>query len=174
MWIMNTAASCCKSIAWRFLNHHFAGRSLVLGTCNGNAGEPLSYVGVLHLLRRMASNSTGTQKHPGRKQKPPKDTLRHFRSKENRKRTDIPGPATVHVQVVGAGSRDNDASLYVFSEYNRWVHLYTVDSNVIVAGRLSLTDDTSCVLTPVHVRLSLCRYLFNCGEGTQRLMQEHK
>lgn len=21
---------------------------------------------------------------------------------------------------------------------------------------------------------SLCRYLFNCGEGTQRLMQEHK
>ncbi|XP_029293167.1 zinc phosphodiesterase ELAC protein 2 isoform X2 [Cottoperca gobio] len=44
--------------------------------------------------------------------------------------------ATVYVQVVGAGSRDNAASLYVFSDFNR--------------------------------------YLFNCGEGTQRLMQEHK
>ncbi|KAG5279848.1 hypothetical protein AALO_G00082220 [Alosa alosa] len=132
---MNTVASCCKSIAWRFLNHNFARRSLVLGTCNVNASEPLSYVGVLY-FHQMASNSAGSKKQPGQKQKPPKDTLRHFRSKENRKRTDIPGPATVYVQVVGSGSRDNDASLYVFSEYNR--------------------------------------YLFNCGEGTQRLMQEHK
>uniref|UniRef100_A0A8C6U870 Zinc phosphodiesterase ELAC protein 2 n=1 Tax=Neogobius melanostomus TaxID=47308 RepID=A0A8C6U870_9GOBI len=52
------------------------------------------------------------------------------------KRGDVHGPSTVYVQVLGAGSRDNSASLYVFSEYNR--------------------------------------YLFNCGEGTQRLMQEHK
>ncbi|XP_062872490.1 zinc phosphodiesterase ELAC protein 2 [Trichomycterus rosablanca] len=72
----------------------------------------------------------------GRKAKPPKDTLRHVRSKENRKHTELHGPSTVYVQVVGAGSRDTGASLYVFSEYNR--------------------------------------YLFNCGEGTQRLMQEHK
>ncbi|XP_012681292.1 zinc phosphodiesterase ELAC protein 2 [Clupea harengus] len=130
---MNTAASCCKSIAWRFLNHNFqtiARRPLVLGTCN--VGEPLSYLGGLYFHCRMASNSVGNTK----KQKPPKDTLRHFRSKENRKRTDIPGPATVYIQVVGTGCRDNNASLYVFSEYNR--------------------------------------YLFNCGEGTQRLMQEHK
>lgn len=111
---MNTAASCCKLIACRFLNNLFARKLPVLSTCNGNAGESLSYVGVLHLHRNMASNSAGNKK-----QKPPKDTLRHFRSKENRKRTDIPGPATVYVQVVGAGSRDNDASLYVFSEYNR-------------------------------------------------------
>ncbi|XP_062388020.1 zinc phosphodiesterase ELAC protein 2 [Sardina pilchardus] len=133
---MNTAASCCKSIAWRFLNQHFARRSLVLGTCNVNTGEPLSYVGVLYFHRRMASNSVDNMNQPGHKQKPPKDTLRHFRAKEIRKRTDIPGPSTVYIQVVGSGSRDNDASLYVFSEYNR--------------------------------------YLFNCGEGTQRLMQEHK
>uniref|UniRef100_A0A673XFY1 Zinc phosphodiesterase ELAC protein 2 n=1 Tax=Salmo trutta TaxID=8032 RepID=A0A673XFY1_SALTR len=67
----------------------------------------------------------------------PKETLRHVKSREQRKRgVDVHGPATVYAQVVGAGSRDNGASLYVFSEFNR--------------------------------------YLFNCGEGTQRLMQEHK
>ncbi|XP_027014740.2 zinc phosphodiesterase ELAC protein 2 isoform X2 [Tachysurus fulvidraco] len=71
-----------------------------------------------------------------RKPKPPKDTLRHVRSRESRKHADLHGPSTVYAQVVGAGARENGASLYVFSEYNR--------------------------------------YLFNCGEGTQRLMQEHK
>uniref|UniRef100_A0A672Z489 Zinc phosphodiesterase ELAC protein 2 n=1 Tax=Sphaeramia orbicularis TaxID=375764 RepID=A0A672Z489_9TELE len=66
-----------------------------------------------------------------------KEPLRRLKTKESRsKRGDTHGPSTVYVQVVGAGSRDNAASLYVFSEYNR--------------------------------------YLFNCGEGTQRLMQEHK
>ncbi|KAM4597704.1 zinc phosphodiesterase ELAC protein 2 isoform 2-T2 [Polymixia lowei] len=66
-----------------------------------------------------------------------KETLRRVKAKEQRgKRGDVHGPATVYLQVVGAGSRDNGASLYVFSEFNR--------------------------------------YLFNCGEGTQRLMQEHK
>ncbi|KAI7804020.1 zinc phosphodiesterase ELAC protein 2, partial [Triplophysa rosa] len=74
--------------------------------------------------------------HTPKKPKPPKDTLRHVRMKENRRQGDLHGPATVYVQVLGAGSRDNGPSLYVFSEYNR--------------------------------------YLFNCGEGTQRLMQEHK
>ncbi|XP_054616640.1 zinc phosphodiesterase ELAC protein 2 isoform X3 [Dunckerocampus dactyliophorus] len=63
--------------------------------------------------------------------------LRRLKAKESRsRRGDLHGPSTVYVQVVGAGSRDNAASLYVFSEYNR--------------------------------------YLFNCGEGTQRLMHEHK
>uniref|UniRef100_A0A8C8HHN1 Zinc phosphodiesterase ELAC protein 2 n=1 Tax=Oncorhynchus tshawytscha TaxID=74940 RepID=A0A8C8HHN1_ONCTS len=72
-----------------------------------------------------------------RKPRAPKETLRHVKSREQRKRgVDVHGPATVYAQVVGAGSRDNGASLYVFSEFNR--------------------------------------YLFNCGEGTQRLMQEHK
>ncbi|XP_077387185.1 zinc phosphodiesterase ELAC protein 2 [Festucalex cinctus] len=63
--------------------------------------------------------------------------LRWLKNKEShRKSCEVHSPATVYVQVVGAGSRDNAASLYVFSDFNR--------------------------------------YLFNCGEGTQRLMHEHK
>uniref|UniRef100_A0A8C7VCM0 Zinc phosphodiesterase ELAC protein 2 n=1 Tax=Oncorhynchus mykiss TaxID=8022 RepID=A0A8C7VCM0_ONCMY len=77
------------------------------------------------------------QHRGSKKPRAPKETLRHVKSREQRKRgVDVHGPATVYAQVVGAGSRDNGASLYVFSEFNR--------------------------------------YLFNCGEGTQRLMQEHK
>uniref|UniRef100_A0A8C0YII8 Zinc phosphodiesterase ELAC protein 2 n=1 Tax=Cyprinus carpio carpio TaxID=630221 RepID=A0A8C0YII8_CYPCA len=68
--------------------------------------------------------------------RPVRDTLRRVKVKENRRQGELNGPSSVYVQVVGAGSRDSGASLYVFSEYNR--------------------------------------YLFNCGEGTQRLMQEHK
>ncbi|XP_063148646.1 zinc phosphodiesterase ELAC protein 2 [Candoia aspera] len=69
--------------------------------------------------------------------RPPKDSLRHLRTREKRHgATDRKGPNTVYVQVVAGGSRDMGASIYVFSEYNR--------------------------------------YLFNCGEGIQRLMQEHK
>ncbi|XP_053309228.1 zinc phosphodiesterase ELAC protein 2 [Spea bombifrons] len=71
-----------------------------------------------------------------RKAKPPKDTLRHIKNREKRKGVEQHGPSTVYLQVLGAGSRDSGASLYVFSEFNR--------------------------------------YLFNCGEGTQRLMQEHR
>ncbi|XP_030646075.1 zinc phosphodiesterase ELAC protein 2 isoform X1 [Chanos chanos] len=84
----------------------------------------------------MASNAADNQRQRSKKSKQTKDTLRHVRSKETRRHGENTGPSTVYVQVVGAGSRDNGASLYVFSEYNR--------------------------------------YLFNCGEGTQRLMQEHK
>lgn len=90
---------------------------------------------VLHRLRIMSTKASG---HPqmGSKKVKPKDTLRHVRNREQRKRSDALGPTSVYVQVVGAGSRDNGASIYVFSDLNR--------------------------------------YLFNCGEGTQRLMQEHK
>uniref|UniRef100_A0A673YQM2 Zinc phosphodiesterase ELAC protein 2 n=1 Tax=Salmo trutta TaxID=8032 RepID=A0A673YQM2_SALTR len=81
--------------------------------------------------------TTGTSCNKHSNWTKPKETLRHVKSREQRKRgVDVHGPATVYAQVVGAGSRDNGASLYVFSEFNR--------------------------------------YLFNCGEGTQRLMQEHK
>uniref|UniRef100_A0A8D0SI56 Zinc phosphodiesterase ELAC protein 2 n=1 Tax=Sus scrofa TaxID=9823 RepID=A0A8D0SI56_PIG len=74
---------------------------------------------------------------PARRQRPPKDPLRHLRTREKRGPSWAPGgPNTVYVQVVAAGGRDAGAALYVFSEYNR--------------------------------------YLFNCGEGVQRLMQEHK
>ncbi|XP_056871053.1 zinc phosphodiesterase ELAC protein 2 isoform X2 [Takifugu flavidus] len=83
----------------------------------------------------MASTSPESWQ-PQRKVKK-KEPLRLIKSKESRsKRTDLNGPSTVYLQVLGAGSRDNPASIYVFSEFNR--------------------------------------YLFNCGEGTQRLMQEHK
>ncbi|XP_012736274.2 zinc phosphodiesterase ELAC protein 2 [Fundulus heteroclitus] len=86
----------------------------------------------LHFPRQMA-----TFGDPFPAKKPQKEPLRRVKTKEKRnKRGDVHGPATVYVQVVGAGSRDSAASLYVFSEFNR--------------------------------------YLFNCGEGTQRLMQEHK
>ncbi|XP_056143277.1 zinc phosphodiesterase ELAC protein 2 isoform X2 [Lampris incognitus] len=84
---------------------------------------------VFQLLRTMATMSAGSSKQ--------RDALRRVKSKEGRgKRTGEHGPTNVYVQVVGAGARDNGPSLYVFSEFNR--------------------------------------YLFNCGEGTQRLMQEHK
>ncbi|XP_072098212.1 zinc phosphodiesterase ELAC protein 2 [Mobula birostris] len=90
-------------------------------------------------LRPLSMSLSPAREHKstgGRREKPPKDTLRHIKSREKRKHGDIHGPSTVYLQVVGTGSRENVASLYVFSEYNR--------------------------------------YLFNCGEGTQRLMQEHK
>nr|XP_010966079.2 zinc phosphodiesterase ELAC protein 2 [Camelus bactrianus] len=74
---------------------------------------------------------------PARRPRPPKDPLRHLRTREKRGPSWEPGgPNTVYLQVVAAGGRDAGAALYVFSEYNR--------------------------------------YLFNCGEGVQRLMQEHK
>ncbi|XP_061557276.1 zinc phosphodiesterase ELAC protein 2 [Phycodurus eques] len=92
-------------------------------------------------LRRSMTDSNTMDDKLEKKKKPAKQQvkplLRRLKGKESRsKRSDVHGPATVYVQVVGAGSRDNAASLYVFSEYNR--------------------------------------YLFNCGEGTQRLMHEHK
>ncbi|XP_008327390.1 zinc phosphodiesterase ELAC protein 2 isoform X1 [Cynoglossus semilaevis] len=89
-------------------------------------------------FRNMATNTTsvGPGKMKNLKQKE-KQVLRRQKTKNNlSKRGTSDGPSTVYLQVIGAGSRDNPASVYVFSEFNR--------------------------------------YLFNCGEGTQRLMQEHK
>ncbi|KAM4691183.1 zinc phosphodiesterase ELAC protein 2 [Rhinophrynus dorsalis] len=85
----------------------------------------------------MSQPATQARALNARKAKLPRDTLRHIKNREKRKGADQQhGPATVYLQVAGAGSRDSGASVYVFSEFNR--------------------------------------YLFNCGEGTQRLMQEHK
>ncbi|CAL8273861.1 unnamed protein product [Lota lota] len=92
---------------------------------------PRFHGNVFQFCRSMATNmEKNTKSFKKGKQK---DTLRRLKTKDHR---NSHGPSTVYLQVVGAGSRDNGASLYVFSEYNR--------------------------------------YLFNCGEGTQRLMQEHK
>ncbi|KAM9843204.1 zinc phosphodiesterase ELAC protein 2 isoform 2-T2 [Aulostomus maculatus] len=63
--------------------------------------------------------------------------LRWLKSREIRiQRGDNNAPSVAYLQVLGAGSRGNAASLFFFTDTNR--------------------------------------YLFNCGEGTQRLMQEHK
>ncbi|XP_023135428.2 zinc phosphodiesterase ELAC protein 2 isoform X2 [Amphiprion ocellaris] len=93
---------------------------------------------VFQFFRTMATNNNNNSNNfPGPRKAKHKEPLRRVKTKESRgKRGDSHGPSTVYLQVVGAGSRDNAASLYVFSEFNR--------------------------------------YLFNCGEGTQRLMQEHK
>ncbi|XP_012509397.1 PREDICTED: zinc phosphodiesterase ELAC protein 2 isoform X1 [Propithecus coquereli] len=90
----------------------------------------------LRSLLRTVAGRTMSQ-GPARRQRPPKDPLRHLRTREKRGPSGVPGgPNTVYLQVVAAGGRDAGAAVYVFSEYNR--------------------------------------YLFNCGEGVQRLMQEHK
>uniref|UniRef100_A0A8C4I1D0 Zinc phosphodiesterase ELAC protein 2 n=1 Tax=Dicentrarchus labrax TaxID=13489 RepID=A0A8C4I1D0_DICLA len=93
---------------------------------------------LIQLFRAMATQSNPeSMQPPGGKKAKHKESLRRVKSKEKRKqRVEYHGPSTVYLQVVGSGSRDNAASLYVFSEFNR--------------------------------------YLFNCGEGTQRLMHEHK
>uniref|UniRef100_A0A1D5Q3U7 Zinc phosphodiesterase ELAC protein 2 n=1 Tax=Macaca mulatta TaxID=9544 RepID=A0A1D5Q3U7_MACMU len=86
--------------------------------------------------RTMSQGRTISQ-GSARRQRPPKDPLRHLRTREKRGPSGSSGGAnTVYLQVVAVGSRDAGAALYVFSEFNR--------------------------------------YLFNCGEGVQRLMQEHK
>lgn len=77
---------------------------------------------VFQLLRDMASTSGDPDRRqpPGPKKGRHKEPLRRVKNKESRgKRHDQHGPATVYLQVVAAGSRDNPASLYVFSEFNR-------------------------------------------------------
>lgn len=74
------------------------------------------------LLLRSAARRTMSQ-GPARRQRPPKDPLRHLRAREKRGPSWEPGgPNTVYLQVVAAGGRDAGAALYVFSEYNRSVH----------------------------------------------------
>uniref|UniRef100_A0A8C5QS61 Zinc phosphodiesterase ELAC protein 2 n=1 Tax=Leptobrachium leishanense TaxID=445787 RepID=A0A8C5QS61_9ANUR len=63
--------------------------------------------------------SAGARALCARKARPARDTPRHIKSREKRRGVEQHGPATVYLQVVGAGSRDSGASLYVFSEFNR-------------------------------------------------------
>lgn len=93
---MHVAFLRCRQIACRLLN--FPRVSAALTGC---------------------TSDMATDAGRNRKPKPPKDTLRHVRSRESRKNADLHGPSTVYVQAVGAGARENSASLYVFSEYNR-------------------------------------------------------
>lgn len=73
---------------------------------------------VFQFFRAMANSNPGSWQ-PQRKVKH-KEPLRRVKCKESRsQRTDLNGPSTVYLQVLGAGSRDNPASIYVFSEFNR-------------------------------------------------------
>ncbi|XP_018537565.1 zinc phosphodiesterase ELAC protein 2 isoform X1 [Lates calcarifer] len=110
-WDSRTVFQFCRTMATNFNNNN---------TNNSNDNNPET--------RQQLDPRKARQKEP----------LRRLKIRENRNKRgfDDHGPSTVYLQVVGAGSRDNAASLYVFSEFNR--------------------------------------YLFNCGEGTQRLLQEHK
>ncbi|XP_036409388.1 zinc phosphodiesterase ELAC protein 2 [Megalops cyprinoides] len=128
MFAMKRTPFNFKAIAW-LLKHPVAGNP----RCAFNLWIKNS---VPNRRYNMASIASGNQKPNQKRSKPPKETLRHVKNREQRKHVDLHGPSNVYVQVVGAGSRENGPSIYVFSEYNR--------------------------------------YLFNCGEGTQRLMQEHK
>lgn len=75
----------------------------------------------LRSLLRSVAGRTMSQ-GPARRQRPPKDPLRHLRTREKRGPSWGPGgPNTVYLQVVAAGDRDAGAALYVFSEYNRSV-----------------------------------------------------
>lgn len=70
-------------------------------------------------LRTMSQGSA-------RRPRPPKDPLRHLRTREKRGPSWGPGsPNTVYLQVVAAGGRDAGAALYVFSEYNRSVRTHS-------------------------------------------------
>uniref|UniRef100_A0A8C4I175 Zinc phosphodiesterase ELAC protein 2 n=1 Tax=Dicentrarchus labrax TaxID=13489 RepID=A0A8C4I175_DICLA len=76
---------------------------------------------LIQLFRAMATQSNPeSMQPPGGKKAKHKESLRRVKSKEKRKqRVEYHGPSTVYLQVVGSGSRDNAASLYVFSEFNR-------------------------------------------------------
>ncbi|XP_073516349.1 zinc phosphodiesterase ELAC protein 2 [Phyllobates terribilis] len=88
------------------------------------------------LSRVLAMSQPEARAYSGRKSKAPKEPLRHIKNRAKQEAGDRHGPAVVYVQVVAAGSRDAGASVYLFSDHNR--------------------------------------YLFNCGEGAQRLMHENK
>uniref|UniRef100_A0A8C1YJZ8 ribonuclease Z n=1 Tax=Cyprinus carpio TaxID=7962 RepID=A0A8C1YJZ8_CYPCA len=53
------------------------------------------------------------QTQSSRKSRAVRDTLRHVKMKESRRQGELHGPSTVYVQVLGAGSRDNGASVFV-------------------------------------------------------------
>ncbi|XP_026181931.1 zinc phosphodiesterase ELAC protein 2 isoform X2 [Mastacembelus armatus] len=136
---MNTVNFKLKSFTFLFVK----ARAVCAAPLTPPRPDSLFHRTLFQFLRTMATNNNNNNNPEWRQLQGPKkkaklkEPLRKVKSKESRsKRGDDRGPSIVYVQVVGAGSRDNAASLYVFSDYNR--------------------------------------YLFNCGEGTQRLMQEHK
>lgn len=64
-------------------------------------------------------------------------------------------PGTIDLQILGCGTAGAPASIYLFTDQSRYV------------PRL-------CFQFNYSSNAPFCRYLFNCGEGTQRLAHEHK
>lgn len=101
-WDSRTVFQFCRTMATNFNNNN---------TNNSNDNNPET--------RQQLDPRKARQKEP----------LRRLKIRENRNKRgfDDHGPSTVYLQVVGAGSRDNAASLYVFSEFNRYrLHTWAV------------------------------------------------
>ena len=90
----------------------------------------------------------------------PKDTTDHIaRMQAHRQykkvaKSKFP-PSTVMLQVLGSGARGAPTGLYMFTDQSR----YTVKIIYLI---------------PILINYLFCSYLFNCGEGSQRLAHEHK
>ncbi|XP_073468201.1 uncharacterized protein [Aquarana catesbeiana] len=72
------------------------------------------------LCRPLIMSQAEARAFSARKSKAPRETLRHIKNKEKLSRTGTLGPHTFYVQTVASGSRDTGASLYLFSEHNRF------------------------------------------------------
>ena len=106
---MNTARLWQKPFALLFIQTKSIAACRLAVVCG-----PRFHGNVLQFCRTMTTKMEQNTKNF--KKAKQKDTLRRLKSKDNR---NSHGPSTVYLQVVGSGSRDNGASLYVFSEYNR-------------------------------------------------------
>lgn len=119
VFIMNTVHLKLRSLTLWFIK----GRTISAGPPPVARCDFPFHRTVFQFFRTMATTSNNnpeTRQPLGLKKAKQKEPLRRVKTKENRnKRGDVHGPSTVYLQVVGAGSRDNAASLYVFSEYNR-------------------------------------------------------
>ena len=99
---------------------------------------------LLDLLREMPKNTT---EHIVRMQ-----TQRQIKKVAKSKYP----PSTVTLQVLGSGAKGAPTSLYIFTDQSWYIPYY------------------SKLLIPYHVLIIVSSFLFNCGEGTQRLAYEHK
>lgn len=116
---MNAVHLGLRSFTFLFVR----GKALSVAAASSRRVSPL-HRAVTPLRRAMATTSIDNMEMRQWK-KSKQEPIRRTKIKENRnKRGDVHGPSTVYVQVVGTGSRDNAASLYVFSEYNRYMRCY--------------------------------------------------
>lgn len=129
-----------------------------------------------HPCRSMADNRNNNNKMEKRPAKQQAKPLRRLKGKESRnKRGDVHGPATVYVQVVGAGSRDNAASLYVFSEYNRCVRVCRRHEHALWRNALRIVSLTGICSTVEKGRRDSCTntskiLYYDCLTGDQSIV----